>query len=185
MAYSRTAAARPPTRSPCRRSRSSSAIRRLARANVFLASGGIYSGHADFMDGWKHGAVREARRELPEPLQRLRASRARRRSTCRSPDGLRDGEPEEERRSVAAAIRIVAPTLESDGCEIGGDRPRGRSSRSATSPATIETDPDRDRAGDQRQASGGDERAATTSRHRNATAWKSRPAEAARVSTVW
>ncbi len=25
----------------------------VGRANVFLASGGIYSGHADFMDGWK------------------------------------------------------------------------------------------------------------------------------------
>jgi hypothetical protein len=27
--------------------------------NVFLASGGVYSGHADFMDAWKPAALRE------------------------------------------------------------------------------------------------------------------------------
>ena len=26
--------------------------------NVFLSSGGVYSGHADFMDAWKPGALR-------------------------------------------------------------------------------------------------------------------------------
>jgi hypothetical protein len=30
----------------------------VTNANVFLSSGGVYSGHADFMDGWKAGPFR-------------------------------------------------------------------------------------------------------------------------------
>ena len=57
-----TAAARRRIRSRCRRSRSSCATRRSRAANVFLSSGGVFSGHADFMDAWNRAALRGSSR---------------------------------------------------------------------------------------------------------------------------
>ena len=57
-------------------------------ANVFLSSGGVFSGHADFMDAWKRSGALRARHELPRPLRRLR--RRGDRGARRPPGSLRE-----------------------------------------------------------------------------------------------
>ena len=85
MAYSGPDAARPRIRSRCRRSRSSSATRRSASANVFLSSGGDLLGPRRLHGRVERRALARLVHELPRSLCRLRRRRDRRRWTFLQP----------------------------------------------------------------------------------------------------